>query len=42
MPSNETTDTDRCKSCKEPIEGQGVLLHGRFPMHTDCYLEVIQ
>ena len=39
-----TTDDSnpQCKRCKEPIEGQGVLLHGRFPMHGECYQQVIE
>lgn len=31
----------QCKSCDEDIEGDVVMLHGRFPMHEDCYLEVV-
>lgn len=34
--------TEQCKRCKDPIEdGPVIMLHGRFPMHGDCYDEVI-
>lgn len=42
MSEPQETGTERCKVCEEPIDEELVImLHGRFPMHGDCYDEVI-
>lgn len=39
---SEIEESDECKVCGNTIFGKAVLMHGRFPMHGDCYEEVIQ
>jgi hypothetical protein len=37
----EQTERRVCKSCKDPIEGRVVLLHGKYPFCVPCYKETV-